>query len=119
MNRRVLVCGGRDWAERELTERVLRDHLHDGDTVVHGGASGADALAGDIAGRVMGMDVEVHPADWKRYGKAAGPIRNKEMLESGIDYAIVFPGGRGTADMLARVQSNSIPWTRVMTEALE
>ena len=61
----------------------------------------------------MGLDVEVHPADWRRYGKAAGPKRNQEMLESGLDYAIGFPGGRGTADMLRRVQGAGVPWAMV------
>ena len=111
--RRVLVFGGRDWCDRARTEEVLRQYLWEGDTVVHGGASGADALAGDIAGRVLGLDVEVHPADWKRYGKGAGPRRNQEMLDSGLDYAIGFPGGRGTADMLGRLQRAGVSWRMV------
>lgn len=101
--RRVLIFGGRDFHDRPYMERVLRKALCPQDTVVHGGAPGADALAGDIAGRVLGHPVAVFPADWNAHGKSAGPKRNQEMLDSGIDFAIGFPGGRGTADMKQRL----------------
>jgi hypothetical protein len=89
--------------DREFMGSVLRKHLEPGDVIVHGGAPGADSLAGDISGRVLGHDVEVHPAQWSKYGKAAGPIRNQEMLDSGIQFAIGFAGGRGTDDMTNRL----------------
>lgn len=62
--------------------------------------------------RQLGLAVEVHPADWGRYGKAAGPIRNQEMLESGIDLVIALPGGRGTADMVRRAEGAGVPVRR-------
>lgn len=98
----MLVCGGRDYRDEESMYAALADELEPGDVVVHGGARGADALAGDIAGRVLGYEVEVHPADWHKHGRAAGPIRNQEMLDTGIDMVIAFAGGRGTADMVSR-----------------
>ena len=44
------------------------------------------------------MPVSIYPADWDKHGKAAGPIRNKQMIDEGKpDLVIAFPGGRGTA----------------------
>lgn len=114
--RRVLVFGGRDFHDSAKMEAVLRKELKRGDTVVHGGARGADALAGDVAGRVLGYKVEVHQADWHRYGKSAGPIRNQRMLDSGIDYAIGFPGGKGTDDMAGRLVKAGVRLLRVESD---
>ncbi len=47
-------------------------------------------------------------ADWANYGKGAGHIRNQQMLDSGIDLAIEFPGGRGTADMRRRLDKAGV-----------
>ena len=97
---RVVVCGGRDYANRSAVGGVL-GMLHDGVTIVHGAAPGADSLAAEEAA-LRGLDVEAHPADWAAHGKAAGPIRNQRMLDAGADLVIAFPGGRGTADMVRR-----------------
>jgi hypothetical protein len=48
------------------------------------------------------------PADWKRHGKSAGPLRNQEMLDAAPDLVIAFPGGRGTADMVRRAKSVNV-----------
>jgi hypothetical protein len=86
--------------------------------IIHGAAPSADAWAGYIAG-TLGFHVEVHPADWARYGKAAGPIRNQEMLDGGADLVIAFPGGRGTQDMMNRAESADVPVERVESELAE
>lgn len=49
-----------------------------------------------------GITVEPHPADWKRHGRAAGPIRNQKMLEEKPEMVVAFPGGKGTADMVKK-----------------
>jgi hypothetical protein len=108
MGKRVLVYGGRDFDDTLAMQSMLEIWVIPGDVVVHGGAPGADSLAGDIAGRILGLQVEVHPADWAKYGKAAGPIRNQEMLDSGIDFALQFPGGKGTADMRRRLDKAGV-----------
>jgi predicted Rossmann-fold nucleotide-binding protein len=116
--RRVLVCGGRDYDDRLTVEAALGHELawrgwDDEDiTVVHGGARGADLLAADVA-RNFGYDVEVHRADWKAHGRGAGPMRNEEMAASGIDLCIAFPGGRGTEDMVRRAEEYEIPVVRI------
>lgn len=107
---RVLVCGGRDFADRRAvfgalealnTERGIG-------CIIHGAARGADSLAGDWA-TANGVLAECHPADWEAHGKAAGPIRNASMLESSKpDLVVAFPGGRGTADMVARARAAGV-----------
>lgn len=102
---RVLVCGGRDFNDRAYVYGAL-DVLHGMKKItslVHGGARGADLLAGEWA-EVRGVPQHVYFANWKRYGRSAGIIRNKEMLEDGTpDLALAFPGGNGTDDMVRRV----------------
>lgn len=59
-------------------------------TVVHGGASGADTLA-DIIASALDFTIERYPAQWHRYGKKAGPIRNEEMVARGANIVLAFP----------------------------
>jgi hypothetical protein len=77
-------------------------------TVLEGGASGADHAAGSWAGYMQreGADVEwvTYPANWKRYGDKAGPIRNRYMLQDGrpdMVLAFPYPDSRGTRDMIS------------------
>lgn len=53
------------------------------------------------------------PANWKKFGKAAGPLRNVKMIEEGKpDVVIAFPGGHGTANMVALAEASGIPVIR-------
>lgn len=93
--RRVMVCGGRRCTDREFVRGEIDRHTSPVDELVCGGCSGADELCAAYA-LSRGMKVEVHRADWDRYGRAAGPIRNREMARSNIDLCIAFPGRKGT-----------------------
>jgi len=107
---RVLICGGRDFYDGALLKRTL-DYIlpvKDNIIVIHGGARGADALAGWWA-RTNGFSVELYPADWDKHGLAAGPIRNQQMIDEGKpDLVVAFPGGKGTADMVRRAKKAGI-----------
>ena len=107
----VLVTGGRGFSDGEAVRQVL-DHIANTAglaRVVHGAAKGADSLANDYA-RDKGIDVAAHPAQWDRFGNAAGPRRNAEMLEQEKpDLVIAFSGGRGTADMTRRAREAGVP----------
>lgn len=98
---RLLVCGGRDFADRAAAWRAL-DAAHARRPIgllIHGGARGADELAGAWAD-ARGVPVHAYPALWKAYGPAAGPMRNQRMMETARpDGVLALPGGRGTADM--------------------
>lgn len=108
--KRILVCGGREYDDATRVwgclTRVYRKYPHL--VIVHGNARGADSLARDWAIR-HNVPHEAHPADWDRHGKKAGPIRNQEMLDSGLDGGIAFPGGRGTADMVRKMKAAGVP----------
>ena len=99
---KLLVCGGRDFEDIQFVFRHLESiykQVGEITTIVHGGAKGADKAAG-IWADIFNIPTEVYEAEWNKYGKAAGGIRNKEMLEkSKPDGLIAFPGGRGTDHM--------------------
>ena len=107
---RVLVCGGRDFTDKDFLFAVL-DRINSQrpiTDVIHGAARGADALANEWAYQ-RHVRMWPFPAAWKRDGKAAGPIRNQRMLDEGMpNMVIAFHGGRGTADMIRRALTASI-----------
>ena len=106
----VLVCGSRSWRDpHAIADRLAK--LPRGTTIVHGGARGADALAGTVANS-LGLEVLEIPADWKRYGRSAGYRRNVAMLD---DYrpalVLAFWDGRstGTAHTVREANERRIP----------
>jgi hypothetical protein len=110
---RIIVCGSRDWNDRNAIRCALVATTLDAyeeTIVVHGGARGADAFAHEVAGE-MGFVREVHEAEWNSNGKAAGPIRNEEMAKLGADLCLAFWDGqsRGTLDMIQRATRHGIP----------
>lgn len=108
---RIIFCGGRDYADRTAVSRVLLALDADVVTVVHGGARGADSIVGELAEDIGWgpFRVEVYPAEWDLYGKGAGPRRNAQMLASGADLVVAFPGGVGTDDMKRRARAAGVP----------
>jgi hypothetical protein len=115
---RILVTGDREWTDEARVEELLTDTLFEGDTLIHGAARGADTLAGEVAKR-FGNEIEAYPADWKTYGKAAGVLRNQQMLDTGVDLCLAFHNdlrhSKGTKDMVKRCTKAGIP-TLVVTK---
>lgn len=151
---RVLVCGGREFADFPLRSNGAVDRSHprfsqaqkernfiictldkfcidrglvtasdsygnwlpDNIIIIQGGARGADRAADEWA-IINWVPLETYLPDWDKYRKAAGPIRNKQMLDEGKpDVVIAFPGGRGTANMVslakkAGVEVVEVPYT--------
>jgi len=109
MKKRILVCGGREFREIDylnVTLDVLRPTMA---VLIHGCAPGADTLA-DLWAERNKVIVIRFPADWKRYGRGAGPKRNAEMIKDGKpDLVVAFPGGSGTADLKRRARLAGIP----------
>lgn len=112
---RLVVTGGRDYCETTRIFAAL-DELHARRPIsllIEGEARGLDIRAKAWAKR-RGIEVKPFPADWDRYDKAAGSIRNQEMIDEGVpDYGLVFPGGVGTADMRRRLVAAGIPFEEV------
>lgn len=109
---RILVTGGRHYADIATAREVLSAYKNEDVTIVQGGALGADTLCVAVA-KELGFSIETHPADWGKYGNAAGPIRNQEMVDLGADMCIAFPGGRGTEDCLRKAEQKGINVLRV------
>lgn len=91
---RLQITGSREWTDAIKISEVLTAVPIPANqiTLVHGGARGADSIAGAI-GRGLGFQVEVHYAEWDRYGKRAGYIRNAAMadlLDPDEDWALAF-----------------------------
>ena len=109
---KILVCGGRHYEDRAAVERILT--ALDPDEVVTGGATGVDFWAYNWA-RNTGLIRHVYPANWDRHGRAAGPIRNQVMLDrEEPDLVVVFPGGRGTADMARKAEEAGVKIKRIV-----
>ena len=106
---RLAVCGGRDYFDTDWIVHCL-DQVHKKRRItllIHGDAPGADTIAAQwcVLRQVPRM---LFVADWKAHGRAAGPMRNAEMVRQGLDGLVAFPGGRGTADMTAQCRAASI-----------
>lgn len=112
---RVLVCGSREWSDHATIEAYI-EKLPQDTVVVHGAAPGADTIAAKVASRI-GLKTEPHPALWNIHGRRAGPLRNQEMLDSGVDQVIafrLFGHSPGTDDMVRRAWAAHVPTTVVM-----
>jgi hypothetical protein len=115
---RVIVCGGRDFTDRDLAFRALDwidIYLFPIDFVIEGGqrtyddtgllVGGADWFGEEWA-LTRGVDYESMPADWRRWKGAAGQIRNEEMIRRwDPDAVVAFKGGAGTQDMIDRARA--------------
>ena len=107
---KVLVCGGRDFNDALTLGSWLGGvHKQRGITLlIEGGARGADFMARKFA-EWSKIPTKTFPADWDAHGKAAGHIRNKQMLDEGKpDLVVAFPGGRGTADMVRQARAAGV-----------
>ena len=107
---RVMITGSRLWTNREVIQKEL-DKLPRDCIIVHGGARGADTLAGNVAAS-LGLSVEVHIPDWRKNGRAAGILRNNVMLDSDIDLVLAFRvnDSKGTTHAINGARTRDIPY---------
>jgi hypothetical protein len=112
--KRVLICGDRNWGNMpgQLGAMHRRIEMLPLDCViVQGEANGADRMAKKIATDFK-MPVESYPAEWDKYGKSAGPIRNRQMLNTKPDLVIGFHSSiwtsKGTLDCLKEAARRGI-----------
>jgi len=120
---RVLCCGDRNWSSFNIIRREL-EKLPKDTEIIQGCANGADTMSAKIA-KVLGLKlvsskdnntvINKHgfPANWNKYGKAAGPIRNKQMLDEGKpDIVLAFhtniEKSKGTKNMIEQAKKRGI-----------
>lgn len=101
---KTVIAGGRDYRLTEA-DYLWLDTLKITE-VITGGARGADTGAFDWAWSRR-IPVQSFPADWKAYGRAAGPIRNTEMAQR-AEQCVLFPGGRGTESMRREAEKRGL-----------
>lgn len=119
--KKILVTGDREWDDIPRIVEELKGY-RPGTILVHGACRGADNICAAVA-EALGFEVRAYPADWNKHRKAAGPIRNKQMLDEEnkpdepIDLCLAFHNdlnkSRGTANMVAQVDKANIPWKHV------
>ena len=101
---KVLVCGDRNWINSTAMIREF-EKLPKDTVIIEGDARGADKWAGKLGKSLFGFEIVVVPADWEKYGRSAGPIRNKVMLDMKPDLVLAFHSNieesKGTKNMVA------------------
>ena len=110
---KVLITGDRNWSDKELILNTLLEYSTSIDLVIEGGARGADALGRQVAEYDLDLDVLEITADWNKYGKSAGPRRNKQMLIEGKPDLVVWFHkdigiSKGTANMISQAEAAGI-----------
>jgi hypothetical protein len=113
---RVLITGSRDWTDWSFIWEVLNGTFpaEENNVIVSGACpTGADKMCEDWASTQPDEEVERHPADWKKYGRGAGPIRNTEMVRLGADLCIAFikNNSKGASHTARIAQKAGIPTT--------
>ena len=104
----MAVVGSRYFTDYEFVKSKLNQHLPI-DMIVSGGAPGVDSLAERYA-HEHNIPCKIFPADWKRYGRGAGPIRNT-LIVNMATMMIAFPGPnpKGTKDSITKAEKKNIP----------
>lgn len=110
---KILICGDRDWNDSLFMLKVMEWLIEEFGVyfVISGGAPGADILAILWAKR-FGLPYHEERAQWEKYGKAAGHIRNKAMLDMNPDLVVAFHNdidkSKGTKNCLDQAKKKGI-----------
>ena len=109
----IVICGDRYYKDWKKIQDYLQTLDPANDVIIHGAATGADSLAGNLA-TSMKIKVLEFPAKWGEFNRAAGPIRNQQMLDEGHPDLVVYfhdnlDGSKGTKDMVNRAMRINIP----------
>lgn len=105
---KLIIAGSRKFVPEEEHVDWLDSILDNNDIieVVSGAQSGADEFGEEWA-EAHGIKVTRFPADWTKFGKAAGPIRNGQMAKY-ADAAALLPGNEGTMNMRKQALANGL-----------
>lgn len=106
---KTIIAGSRDFLNYEVLQQVVSGCDWNITYIISGAARGADAL-GEQYARSHNIPIMLYPANWDKYGVAAGHIRNKEMAEN-ADALIAFWDGKskGTKNMIDVFKRKRLP----------
>lgn len=112
-NFKVIIAGSRGFSNYKLLKEKCNEYLREkrkeyNIIIISGGARGADTL-GEKYAQDEGFSLEVFPANWNKFGKSAGFIRNEQMAEI-ADALIVFWDGKshGTKHMIEIMENKKL-----------
>jgi hypothetical protein len=109
---KIVIAGSRHIIDPSIVEKAIKESGFLGaiSEIVSGGARGVDSLAEEYA-RDTGIPFKLFPADWDKYGKAAGPIRNQQMAEYADALIAVWDGkSKGTLNMINNMKKLNKPY---------
>jgi len=117
---KILICGDRHWKNKKLIEEAVKQYKPT--LIIEGGAMGADHIAGLIA-KEKNIPLKEFFPDWMSHGKAAGPIRNKQMLVEGVpDMVIAFhndlAASKGTKNMIEQATKAGVKVIHIKEEVM-
>lgn len=112
----VVICGDRNWTNKEIIKEFIRVWLPKHTVIIQGGCRGADKLARDAAVE-LGYNFITVNAEWNKYGKSAGPIRNQKMIDMKPHWVIAFheniESSKGTKHMVGLAEKHHISYSVV------
>jgi len=105
---KTIIAGGRNVTDSLILESAIKELPWQISEVVSGGAKGVDVMGEEWAEK-NGIPVKVFKADWKTYGRAAGPKRNEQMAEYAEALLAIWDGkSKGTANMIKNAEKNGL-----------
>ena len=105
---RTIIAGSRTIKDYDIVKEAIEKSGFQITTLISGTAPGVDQL-GEKWANENGVSIEIHPADWDKWGRAAGPIRNKEMADCAEACIIVWDKvSKGTKNMMMQAIKNGL-----------
>lgn len=116
---KLIIAGSRNFSDYLLLKKNLDKYLSnvkkEDVEIVSGSASGADKLGEKYAAE-RGYKITSFPADWKQYGRAAGPIRNSLMADYATDCICFWDGqSKGTKWMIDLCAKKNVSCKVILT----
>lgn len=107
---KTIICGSRRFNDYEFMKAVLDSIPWEISEVVSGRAKGADTLGEKWSQEFLSKEAKMFPAAWDKFGRAAGPIRNKQMKDyAEACVAFYLEGSKGTQNMIDQFQKTRRP----------
>lgn len=101
---KVIVAGSREIDDRGVVARAIENSKLKITEIVSGSARGVDSSA-EVYATMMGLKCKKYPADWDKYGKPAGAIRNQQMAEYADALIAIWDGHSAGTKMMIQMMN--------------